>query len=56
MSVIKNRKEALDHIRLAASLIKSDYKMGDDLLLDNLAEVAQWLEEEIASLEALEQK
>ncbi len=55
MSVINNRKEALDYIRLTVSLIKSDYKMGDDLLLDNLVEVAQWLEEEIASLQTLEQ-
>jgi|GEM_PF-3749265 len=55
MSLINNRKEALDHIRLTVSLIKTDYKLGDDLLLDNLAEVAHWLEEEIASLDALEQ-
>jgi len=52
MNIINNRREALDHVRQTISLIKSTYKMGDDLLLDNLKEVEQWLDEEITTLQA----
>lgn len=52
MNLINNRREALDHIRQTISLINSTYKMGDDLLLDNLKEVEQWLDEEITKLQS----
>ncbi len=52
MNLVNNRREALDHVRQTISLIKSTYKMGDDLLLDNLKEVEQWLDEEIITLQA----
>lgn len=52
MNILNNRREALDHIRQTISLINSTYKMGDDLLLDNLKEVEQWLDEEITKLQS----
>ena len=54
MSAIKNRREALDQVRLAINLILADYKLGDDLMLDNLREVEGWLVSEIETLEARE--
>ena len=55
MSIVNNRREALDCINQAIALINSNYKLGDDLLLDNLREVVTWLEEEIESLQEAEE-
>lgn len=52
MGTMNNRREALDQVRLAMALIQADYKLGDDLMLDNLREVEGWLLEEIAALQA----